>query len=118
MSLEQDKEITVFDLNLSSVSSTDREKILNYFELSKKVVGAAGSYFANIRSLMLMMAVTLTLTLQKIDNRTIVLAIISMQFLKTLFSRLFEASVILSLKNQKKNLTNLLLQKIKDYKND
>jgi len=109
-------DLDLLELDWENISSELKEEILKehiqYIALSRKVIGAAGSYVANMRTLILMLLVSFILVLQGAENRTIVLTIISLQFLKTLFSRLFEANLNAAHVESQKNFIKFLKKKL------
>ena len=121
METENNPEIDIFDLDWSSLSENDKKKIIdghiNYVDASRKTVRANGSYVANMRSLILMLLVSLIMSIQGVENRIIVLTITSVQFAKTVLSRLFEASLQIRLHEIKKEITQFLTRKFKMQKN-
>lgn len=108
-------ELDLFDIDWTSVPEHTKEEILkghiNCITLARRTVGATGSYIANVRSLMMMLFISLALSLQGAENRTIVLTIVSLQFAKTLFARLFEANLNTALEDARKDFTKFLKRK-------
>lgn len=108
-------ELNLFEVDWTNVPEGTKEEILkehiHCITLSRRTVGATGSYIANIRSLMMMLFVSLALSLQGAENRTIVLTIVSLQFAKTLFARLFEANLSTALEEARNNFTKFLKRK-------
>lgn len=111
----------VFNTDWTSISEQEKAHIiskhLDFIELSRKAVAASSSYAANIRSLILMMLITLVGIIRSSDNKHIVLSIIGFQFLKTIFSRFFEVSVHTSANLSKKDLSDFLAKSSKRNKN-
>ena len=87
-------EVNLFELDWSNISPKVREEVLGehvrYVNLTRKVVKANGAYIANLRSLVAMLTVSMAMAIYGAENRTIALTLVSMQFVKTLISRLFE----------------------------
>ena len=114
------KDLDILSLDWSSLSESDKLQIItehvNYVDMSRRAVSAAGSYTSNIRSLTLMMFVTLVCIINSIENRTIVLSIIGLQFIKTVFSRLFEVSIVSALEIEKKKLSEFIMKKVEKNK--
>lgn len=106
------EEPNLFELDWASMPESIKSKVLNeyirYTSLSRRIIGVTGSYKANLRSLMIMLFISLALTLNGAENRTIVLAIVSLQFLKTLFTRIFEANLHATLDLANKNFIDFL----------
>lgn len=122
MSLEEeDLELDIFEMDWSSLSKRDKDDIVNkhvdYIAMSRRQVESSGAYLANIRSLTLLLFSAFVLALLKVDNRTIALSIIGLQFIKTLLSRLIEASTLETSRSAKENLSSILLKKVKKSKN-
>jgi hypothetical protein len=90
-------EVNLFELDWSNISPKAREEILSEHvhcvNLARKAVNAEGAYIANLRSLIVMLTVSMAMAIYGAENRTIALTLVSMQFIKTLVSRLFEASL-------------------------
>jgi phage terminase large subunit-like protein len=93
----ESSEVNLFELDWSNISPKFREEILiehvRCVNLARKVVNAEGAYVANLRSLVIMLTVSMAMAIYGAENRTIALTLVSIQFLKTLASRLFEASL-------------------------
>jgi hypothetical protein len=51
------------------------------------------------------------MSLQSFENKTIIIAVIGSQFLKTLFSRVFENTVFTSADEAKKHLLEFMIKK-------
>ncbi len=122
MILDQDnRELEALGLHWSSLSEKDKNDIINehanYISLSRRVGEVGASYSSNIISLMLLLFATLVMSLLGIDNRMIVLMIVSIQFVKTLLSKLVETSVINASKIARENLFEFLAKKVKKLKN-
>lgn len=90
-------EVNLFELDWSNISPKVREEVLGehvrYVNLTRKVVKADGAYIANLRSLVAMLTVSMAMAIYGAENKTIALTLVSVQFVKTLISRLFEASL-------------------------
>jgi hypothetical protein len=118
---EENPEFDIFELDWASFSERDKDDIIkehiNYVILSRRVVEANGAYLANIRSLILLLFTAFVMALFKVDNRTIALTIMGLQFVKTLLSRLVEANVLEVSRLAKENLSNFLSKKVKSLKN-
>lgn len=88
----------IYEMDWSSYTAEEKRKLIethiNYVKLSRQAVGASGSYISNIRSLLLMLTVVIVMMLLDSDNKSIILAMSGLQFLKTLFSRLFEVNLL------------------------
>ena len=116
MRSEDVPETEIFSLDWSAFSENDRFEIIshhiNYVDISRKAVGASGSYIANIRSLMMMMFITLVCIINSAENRTIVLSLIGFQFLKTFLSKMLESGMIETVEVARKNLTDAILKKM------
>ena len=86
-------EVNLFELDWSNISPKAREEILSEHvhcvNLARKAVNAEGAYIANLRSLIVMLTVSMAMAIYGAENRTIALTLVSMQFIKTLVSRLF-----------------------------
>lgn len=121
MKQEEDFELDMLEIDWSSLSGKDKDDIINehvnYVIISRRVVEANGAYLANIRSLILLLFTAFIMALLKIDNRSIALTIIGLQFTKTLLSRLVESNVVEISKLAKQNLSTSLLKKVKKIKN-
>jgi len=118
MKLEKEEfGIDILKIDWSSLSEKDKDDIINeqiiYLALTRKVAEANGAYSANFISLILSLFVSFIMVLSNIDSRTIALTIISLQFIKTLLSRLVEVNIVGSLILTKRNLSNSLLKKVK-----
>jgi hypothetical protein len=113
--MDEDTDVSIFNIDWASLSEIDKSAIIiehiKYVNLSRKAVEATGSYTSNIRSLFMMMILTLTMSLQSFENKTIIIAVIGSQFLKTLFSRVFENTVFTSADEAKKHLLEFMIKK-------
>lgn len=109
-----EKEINIFDTDLSSFSNSEKlvliNKHSNYQLIKEKVINVNGSYIANIRTLMLMLFIAMLFSIQKYENRTILLTIISLQFIKSLFSKLLEVGLNESAETAKNDFKKALKQ--------
>ena len=105
-----------FNTDWTSIPEKEKSEIISrhveFVDVSRRAVGASGSYVANMRSLMLMMTVTLVCLIRSSENRTIVLSIIGFQFIKTIFSRFFEVSLRSSVDVARKNLVEIVMKKL------
>jgi hypothetical protein len=61
---------------------------------------------------------TLVMSLNNVENKTIVVSIISAQFVKSVFSRLFEANLFMVLSSSKKDLSRFILERLNKRGND
>ena len=108
-------ELNLFEIDWTSIPENIKNEILrehiHCVSLSRRAVGATGAYVANMRSLIMMLFLSLALVLQGAENRTIVLTIVSLQFAKTFFSRLFEANLLTALEIAKKDFIQFLKRK-------
>lgn len=110
-------ELDLFEIlkDWTNVSETTKKEILREHtqcvSLSRQVVGASSSYNTNMRSLTMMLFSSLALVLLGVENKTIVLLIVGMQFVKTLFSKLLELNVNTALEVAKNNFIQLLKRK-------
>jgi hypothetical protein len=90
-------EVNLFEINWPNISPKVRKEILDqhirYVNLSRKTVNAGGAYTANLRSLVVMLIASLAMAIFGIENRTIVLTLMGIQFSKTLAARLFEVTL-------------------------
>jgi hypothetical protein len=88
-------ETDLLELDWENISEKEKKQIIyeysRYVNLEKRTISAAGSYVANIRSLVTMLLASLIMALQGFENRTIALTIVGFQFIKTIFSRLMES---------------------------
>lgn len=113
-------EAEMLSLDWSSVSEKDKLEIIsqhiNYVDLSRKAVGASGSYVANIRSLLMIMLITLICMINSAENRTIVLCIMGFQFLKTFFSKIFESGLLDTVQVAKKSLAESITKRVERNK--
>ena len=114
---DKKKDADIFDVDWGLLSKVERDDVIDYHmhyvNLTKKAVGASGSYISNIRSLMLMLFVSLVLVLQHVESRTIVLTIISLQFIKAFLSKLIEANLFAAVSIAKRDLQDFLYEKLK-----
>jgi hypothetical protein len=121
MKQEEDFELDMLEIDWSSLSEKDKDDVINehvnYVIISRRVVEANGAYLANIRSLSLLLFTAFIMALLKIDNRSIALTIMGLQFIKTLLSRLVESNVVEISKLARQNLSTSLLKKVKKIKN-
>lgn len=105
----------VFNTDWTSVSESEKadmiSKHVHLVEMSTRASNATSAYVANMRSLILMMFITLVCIIRSTDNRSVVLSIIGCQFIKTIFSRFFEVSLKTSTDIEKKNLFDLVKKK-------
>ena len=121
MNLDDDSEVNIFDIDWSLLSESDKSAIITehvrYVNLSRKVVHATGSYLSNIRSLILMMTICLTMPLLNLENRTIILFLIGSQFLKSIISKLAESDLYTSADVAKNELSEFMQRMIGKSKN-
>lgn len=115
MKSEDVAEPSVFDIDWSSLSEEDRLAIISehvhYVNLSRKAVNARGFHTANFRSLFLMLFFGLTMSLTGADNKTIILVTIGVQFLRTIVSQFFEASLFSALDIAKKEFAGFIVRR-------
>jgi len=108
-------ELNLFELDWTNIPEKTKEEILKEHiqcvSLSRRAVSATGSYVANMRTLFMMLIVSLLMVVNGAENRAVVLTIVSLQFIKTLFSRLFEANLTLALNIAKKDFIQFLKRK-------
>lgn len=101
--------------NLENLSEKERQQIVNEYtrsiNLAKKTIKAEGSYTANIRSLVIMLLISLVMALQGLENRTIALTVVGFQFIKTIVSRLIESNLQSVYYNTKQELIELMKKK-------
>jgi len=119
---EEFPDADIFDIDWSSLSKLEKSDIvmkhLQYVNLSRKVVSASGSYSANINTLLMMMFMTLIMSINGLENKTIVVSIIATQFAKSIFSRLFEANLFMVLNSSKEELSKFILERLNKRRND
>ena len=119
---EEFPDADIFDIDWSSLSKLEKSDIvmkhLQYVNLSRKVVTASGSYSANINTLLMMMFMTLIMSINGVENKTIVVSIIATQFAKSIFSRLFEANLFMMLNSSKEELSKFILERLNKRRND
>ena len=93
-------------------------KYIQYIKLSRHTAYINGNSFSNISSLILMMFVSLTLSLLNLENKTIILSLISIQFFKSIILKLVATSTVYSTNILKNDLNNLIQQKTKKTKDE
>lgn len=109
-------DINLYELDWKNLSPELKKEILEYrvhcTNVSRRAVEAQGAYVANFRTLSTILIVSMAMSLYGSDNRTIVLTIASIQFAKTLLSKLFEASMFSAVEIAKKDFSNFLKRKL------
>jgi len=118
---DSDTVFDVYDINWSSVPQKEKKEIIDqhirYIKLSRSVVGATGSYIANIRSLFLMLFLVMLLAIIDVDNKNIILSILFLQFLKTIITRVFEVNLTRLLDDSKIETMMHITNTLKKLKN-
>jgi len=119
MKAEDSSELSIFDIDWASLSEEDRLAIISehihYVNLSRKAINTKGFHSANFRSLFLMLLFGLTMSLWEVDNKTIILTMIGVQFLRTVVSQFFEASLFSALDIAKKDLANFIFHRAQKH---
>jgi hypothetical protein len=112
---EAEAEANIFSIDWASLSEEDRLSIISehihYVSISRKAINAKGFHSANFRALFLMLLLGLSMSLLQVDNGTIILVMIGFQFLRTLISQLFEASLSSAVDISKKELAAFVLRR-------
>lgn len=94
MTINELPEIDISTIDWASLSESDKNTIINkhinYINVSRCAFSASGSYVSNIRSLLCMMVITFIMSFLLTNNKTIIITLIGLQFIKTIFSKLFE----------------------------
>lgn len=110
-------EINLYEIDWTHISPELKREILeyniHYTNISKRALEAQGAYIANFTSLCTVLLVSMGMSLYGAENRTIVLTIASIQFIKTLLSKLFEASMLTALEIASKDFSNFLKRKLR-----
>jgi hypothetical protein len=118
---DNDTVFDVYDINWSSVPQKEKKEIIDqhirYIKLSRSVVGATSSYIANIRSLFLMLFLVMLLAIIDVDNKSIILSILFLQFLKTIITRVFEVNLTRLLDDAKIETMMHITNTLKKLKN-
>jgi hypothetical protein len=117
---DNDTVFDVYDINWSSVPQKEKKEIdqhIRYIKLSRSVVGATSSYIANIRSLFLMLFLVMLLAIIDVDNKSIILSILFLQFLKTIITRVFEVNLTRLLDDAKIETMMHITNTLKKLKN-
>jgi hypothetical protein len=118
---DSDTVFDVYDINWSSVPQKEKKEIIDqhirYIKLSRSVVGATSSYIANIRSLFLMLFLVMLLAIIDVDNKSIILSILFLQFLKTIITRVFEVNLTRLLDDAKIETMMHITNTLKKLKN-
>lgn len=118
---DDDTVFDIYDVNWSTIPQKEKKEIIDqhvrYIKLSRSVVGATSSYIANIRSLFLLLFSAMIMALIGIDNKSIVLGILFMQFLKTIITRLFEVNLVNLLEVAKTETMNFITNTLRKLKN-
>ena len=119
MTTERNIDTEIFKFDWSALTKNDQEQISDeyshYIELSRQTVASTAACVANIRSLFLMMLIAIILSLQELDNKSIIMTIIAIQFIKAIFSRMFEATLHAGFEIAKKDFSNFITRKLKLY---
>ena len=91
-------EKAVFDVDWSEISENERSKLLNeysdYVNSLRMAMVSISGFSTNLRSLFVLMVLSLVMTLTHADNKKIVISLLAVQFAKTLFSRLVEKKTV------------------------
>lgn len=108
-------DINLYEIDWSNVSPELKKEILEYrvhcTTVSRRAIEAQGAYIANFRTLSILLMVSMGMSLYGIDNRSIVLTVASIQFIKTLLSKLFEMSMFSAVEIARKEFANFLKRK-------
>lgn len=118
--MENDRADDFFDTDWTSIPEKEKAEIISrhvhFIDMSRRAAGASGSYISNIRSLVLMMFITLICLILSTENRTIVLSVMGFQFIKTIFSRFFEISLRVAVGSARKSLLEIVVKKLGEKK--
>lgn len=106
----------LFEIDWTNTSPRVKKEVLEYHvhrtDVSRRADEATGAYIANFRTLAMLLLVSLGMSLYGAENRSILLTVTSLQFIKTLMSKLFEASMLTALDIAKKDFSKFLKRKL------
>lgn len=115
MSVEQPPEASLFDIDWTSIEDAEKIEILmehfKFVDLSRQSVRVSGGANSNIRSLLFSMIIALVMGLNDVDNKTIVITILGMLFVRTVFSKLLEFGMRLKIESAKRDLAQFMAKK-------
>lgn len=122
MNTNSEQDIDIFNIDWALLPPSDKTNIttkhIRYIKLSRHAAYISGTSSSNISSLILMMFASLTLSLLNLENKTIILSLISIQFFKSIILKLVAISTIYSTNILKNDLNNLIQQKMKKVKDE
>ena len=108
-------ETNLSSLDLTNVSKKDKEELFvaqdRYISLSKKVMCTDAASNANLGSLLTMLTILMAMAIYGIENRTIIITLVGLQFIKALTSKLIAIVIQISLDIAKEDFVTLKKRK-------
>ena len=108
-------ETNLSSLDLTNVSKIDTEELFvaqdRYISLSKKVMCTDAASNANLGSLLTMLTILMAMAIYGIENRTIIITLVGLQFIKALTSKLIAIVIQISLDIAKEDFVTLKKRK-------
>lgn len=108
MNLDENDDINFFLTDWNSLPEKTKSKIIsehtNFVILSRRLSNIRGFHSSNFRTLFFTLALCLGMSLLEVDNRTILLTILGVQFFRTIVSQLLEKSLSLIFEESRKSL--------------
>ena len=108
-------ETNLSNLDLTNASKKDKEELFiaqdRCISLSKKVMCTDAASDANLGSLLTMLAILMAMAIYGIENRTIIITLVGLQFIKALTSKLIAIVIRASLDIAKEDFVTLKKRK-------
>jgi hypothetical protein len=108
-------ETNLSNLDLTNASKKDKEELFiaqdRCISLSKKVMCTDAASDANLGSLLTMLAILMAMAIYGIENRTIIITLVGLQFIKALTSKLIAIVIRASFDIAKEDFVTLKKRK-------